>query len=190
MGALIAGVVIASFPYGTEVASRISGVRDFFITLFFVALGLKIPVPPPALLLMALGGAAFVILSRFLAMYPLFALLRLDTRTAGVVAINLGQISEFSLVIFALGRSLGHVSHAADSLILYAVLMTALFDALDTREPHLATARALLPSASGCRGGWSVAGQAPTAEPRPPTRPAGTSSCSECGGTASRWSGT
>ena len=45
MGALIAGVVIASYPYGTEVISRVGGVRDFFLTLFFVALGLKIPEP-------------------------------------------------------------------------------------------------------------------------------------------------
>ncbi len=125
MGALIAGVVIASFPYGAEVASRISGVRDFFITLFFVALGLKIPVPSASLLGWALAGAVFVILSRFLAMYPLFALLRLDTRTAGVVAINLAQISEFALVIFALGVSLGHVSPTASSLVLYAVVVTA-----------------------------------------------------------------
>ena len=125
MGALVAGVVIASFPYGPEVASRISGVRDFFITLFFVALGLKIPYPSLTLVLLALLVAAFVIVSRGVAMYPLFAVLGLDTRTAGVVAINLGQISEFALVIFTLGASLGHVSPAASSLILYAVLLTA-----------------------------------------------------------------
>ncbi|HSE95653.1 MAG TPA: cation:proton antiporter, partial [Methylomirabilota bacterium] len=125
MGALIAGVVIASLPYGTEVVSRIGGIRDFFITLFFVALGLKIPQPSGGLLLLALAGAAFVMVSRFVAMYPLFAFLRLDTRTAGVVAINLGQISEFSLVIFSLGVALGHVSAQANHLILYTVLLTA-----------------------------------------------------------------
>ena len=43
MGALIAGVVIASYPYGTEVISRVGGVRDFFLTLFFVALGPQDP---------------------------------------------------------------------------------------------------------------------------------------------------
>src|SRR5262249_19676318 len=106
MGALIAGVVIAAFPYGAEMASRISGVRDFFITLFFVALGLKIPVPSLTLVLLALLGAGFVIVSRAVAMYPLFAFLGLDTRTAGVVAINISQISEFALVIFTLGASM------------------------------------------------------------------------------------
>ena len=125
MGALVAGVVIASFPYGTEVVSRIGGVRDFFITLFFVALGLKVPTPSVALLGAALGISAFVVLSRFLVMYPLFALLRLDTRTAGVVGINLGQVSEFSLVIFTLGVGYGHVSRGAAALVLYTLLLTA-----------------------------------------------------------------
>ena len=125
MGALIAGVVIASYPYGSEVISRVGGVRDFFLTLFFVALGLKIPEPSVPAVLAALGGVVFVVLSRFLAMYPLFAFLRLDTRTAGVVAINLGQISEFALVIFSLGVTYKHVSPAANSLILYTVLLTA-----------------------------------------------------------------
>ena len=125
MGALIAGVVIASYPYGTEVISRVGGVRDFFLTLFFVALGLKIPEPSLPAVLAALGGVVFVVLSRFLAMYPLFGFLRLDTRTAGVVAINLAQISEFALVIFSLGVVYKHISPAANSLILYTVLFTA-----------------------------------------------------------------
>ena len=45
MGALIAGVSISAFPYGADVISKVTGVRDFFVTLFFVALGLKVPVP-------------------------------------------------------------------------------------------------------------------------------------------------
>ena len=76
-------------------------------------------------MLAALGGVVFVVLSRFLAMYPLFAFLRLDTRTAGVVAINLAQISEFALVIFSLGMTYKHISPAANSMILYTVLLTA-----------------------------------------------------------------
>jgi Kef-type K+ transport system membrane component KefB/Trk K+ transport system NAD-binding subunit len=125
MGALIAGMVIAAFPYGTEVVARLSGVRDFFVTLFFVALGMKIPAPTPRLLLLTAAVAAFVVLSRFLVVYPIFSLLRLDTRTAGVVSINLGQISEFALVIVALGVGYHHVSAELAALVLYALLGTA-----------------------------------------------------------------
>ncbi len=136
MGALMAGVVIASYPYGAEVISRVGGVRDFFLTLFFVALGLKIPEPSLPAVLAALGGVVFVVLSRFLAMYPLFAFLRLDTRTAGVVAINLGQISEFALVIFSLGMVYKHISPAANSLILYTVLFTAVISTYGIMYNH------------------------------------------------------
>jgi Trk K+ transport system NAD-binding subunit len=67
--------------------------------------------------------AALVVLSRFASIFGIFAALRLDVRTAGVVAINLSQISEFSLVIVSLGAALGHVSEDLESLVLYAMLL-------------------------------------------------------------------
>jgi Kef-type K+ transport system membrane component KefB len=164
MGALIAGVVMASYPYGTEVISRVGGVRDFFLTLFFVALGLKIPEPSLPAVLAALGGVAFVIVSRFAAMYPLFAFLRLDTRTAGVVAINLSQISEFALVIFSLGVTYKHISPAGNSLILYTVLLTAVISTYGILYNHgIATRLAGLLSALGLRRWAGAAPAAPTA---------------------------
>jgi Kef-type K+ transport system membrane component KefB len=119
-------MTIASFPYGTEVIGRLSGVRDFFVTLFFVALGLQVPAPSLELILLACLAAVFVVLSRFASIFAIFAGLRLDTRTAGVVAINLAQISEFSLVIVSLGAADEHVSQGVKSLVLYALLVTAL----------------------------------------------------------------
>jgi Kef-type K+ transport system membrane component KefB len=150
MGALIAGMVIAAFPYGTEVITRLSGVRDFFVTLFFVALGLKVPAPSGRLLLLAAVVAAFVLASRLVAMLPIFALLRLDTRTAGVVAINLSQTSEFSLVIVSLGLALGHVSQTLVSLVLYTLLITAVVSTYAIRWNHaLAMALARVLAATG-----------------------------------------
>ncbi len=125
MGALIAGMVIAAFPYGVEVIARLSGVRDFFVTLFFVALGMKLVAPSPRVLALTAGLAAFVIVSRFVTVFPVFRLLRLDLRTAGVVGLNLGQVSEFSLVIVTLGAGYGHVSRPLVDLVLYALLATA-----------------------------------------------------------------
>jgi Kef-type K+ transport system membrane component KefB/CheY-like chemotaxis protein len=126
MGALVAGMVVAAFPYSTEVIGRLGGVRDFFITLFFVALGLKIPHPTVRIVLIALGLAVFVVVSRQVVLIPMLKLLGLDTRTSAVVAINLGQVSEFSLVIMAIGADLGHVSPTAESLVLFTMLLTSL----------------------------------------------------------------
>ncbi len=45
MGALIAGVMISTFPYTLDVVAKVTSLRDFFVTLFFVGLGMVIPVP-------------------------------------------------------------------------------------------------------------------------------------------------
>src|SRR4029434_11106562 len=45
MGALIAGIAISTFPYTLDVTAKVTSLRDFFVTLFFVALGMQIPTP-------------------------------------------------------------------------------------------------------------------------------------------------
>ena len=45
MGALIAGVSLSTFPYALDVTAKVTSLRDFFVTLFFVGLGMTIPVP-------------------------------------------------------------------------------------------------------------------------------------------------
>ena len=87
-----------------------------------------------------------VVLSRFVSIFGIFAALRLDARTAGVVAINLSQISEFSLVIVSLGAAHGHVSEGLESLVLYAMLLmsvTSTYTTLFNHEIATAIARAL-----------------------------------------------
>jgi Kef-type K+ transport system membrane component KefB len=126
MGALIAGLSISTFPYGADVISKVGGVRDFFVTLFFVALGMAVPVPSAAVLAQAALIVAFVFLSRLLAVVPVVALLG-DGLYAGLVsALNLAQISEFSLVILRLGVGYGHVSEPVGALVLTAMILTSL----------------------------------------------------------------
>lgn len=110
MGALVAGISIASFPYHTDIAAKITSLRDFFITLFFVALGMQIPSPSIGVLTLAGWLTLFVIVSRLLTVSPVLLWLGYGHRGSLVPAINLGQMSEFSLVLATLGVSLGHVS--------------------------------------------------------------------------------
>lgn len=171
MGALVAGMVIAAFPYSTEVIGRLGGVRDFFITLFFVALGLKIPYPSTRVVLAAVALTAFVAVSRLVLVVPLLRLLGLDTRTSAVVAINLSQVSEFSLVIVAIGADLKHVSAAAEAVVLYTLLLTAVVSTYAIAWNHvLATGLARLLGLAGLRG-WRSRRARP-AEPEPRARPA------------------
>ena len=126
MGALIAGLSIAAFPYGADVISKVTGVRDFFVTLFFVALGMKIPLPSPDILGQALLIVAFVFASRVLAVVPVVWLLGDGLYAGMVTALNLAQISEFSLVILALGAGYGHISAGLEPVALTAMILTSL----------------------------------------------------------------
>src|SRR5207247_1520788 len=80
-------------------------IRDFFVTLFFVALGMQITVPSLHVLELSLAASVFVIVSRVVVVPILYAL-RLGLRTSIVPAINLAQVSEFSIVIASLGVAL------------------------------------------------------------------------------------
>ena len=126
MGALIAGLSISTFPYGSDVISKVTGVRDFFVTLFFVALGMKVPVPSAPILAPAILIVAFVFVSRFIAVVPTTYFLRDGLYAGSVTALNLAQISEFSLVILTLGAGYGHVSPEISAVVLTAMILTSL----------------------------------------------------------------
>jgi Kef-type K+ transport system membrane component KefB len=125
MGALVAGVTIAAFPYGTDVISKLAGIRDFFVTLFFVSLGLKVAQPSLGVFAGAGALALFVLVSRLLTLPPTTYLMKQGLRTGIVSGLNLAQISEFSLVIVTLGAGFGHVSSELQSLVLTATLVAS-----------------------------------------------------------------
>ena len=126
MGALVAGVSIATFPYHVDIVAKLSALRDFFVTLFFVALGLQIPVPGAEVAGLTAAIVAFVLLSRLLTVFPVLYVMRYGVRASLVPAVNLSQVSEFALVVVALGVELGHVRPALVSAFVIAMVVTAL----------------------------------------------------------------
>lgn len=115
MGALVAGVALSTYPYAVDVTAKVTSLRDFFITLFFVGLGMRIPMPTWTLVGWAVVFAVFVMLSRFLTVFSPLFLMKQGMRTGIVPAINLSQVSEFSLVVLALGVSANHLSRPETS---------------------------------------------------------------------------
>ena len=110
MGALVAGVALSTFPYALDVTAKVTSLRDFFVTLFFVAIGMQIPMPTGSLVGWALVFAAFVIVSRIVTTFTPLHLMRQGLRTSFIPALNLCQISEFSLVVLALGAQARHLA--------------------------------------------------------------------------------
>ncbi len=127
MAALIAGASIANLPSSTEIITKVATVKDFFITLFFVALGINIPAPEGLdVLILALALAAVAVLARQFVFFPLLYFCNVDQRNAEVTSIRLAQISEFGLVIAFLGVKLAHLSPAFTSAVIFAFVITAL----------------------------------------------------------------
>ncbi len=138
MGALIAGVAISTFPYSVHVTAKVLPLRDFFLTLFFLSIGMKIPMPDAGLLLMAMIIVIFVIVSRFLTIYPLLSMAGSGRRTSFIASLNLSQISEFSLVVAALGVGFGHIEQRMMSLIIYAMAITSVLSSYFIKGNHAA----------------------------------------------------
>ena len=110
MGALIAGVMISTFPYTLDVVAKVTSLRDFFVTLFFVALGMAIPVPTVTYILWTAFLCLVLIASRLVTVFPVLYSMRQGFRVSLIPSINLCQMSELSLVLLALGKSSGDVS--------------------------------------------------------------------------------
>lgn len=145
MGALVAGVALSTFPYALDVTAKVTSLRDFFVTLFFVGLGMQIPRPTGALVGWALVFAAFVVVSRLVTTFTPLYLMRQGLRTSFIPALNLTQVSEFSLVVLALGVQAGHLAHPATSgmVALAFVLLAALSSFGMAKSDGIA--RALIP---------------------------------------------
>src|ERR1700750_2943148 len=125
MGSLVAGVSISTFPYALDVTAKVTTLRDFFITLFFVALGMTIPIPNGSVIGLALIIAAFTVISRVVTTFTPLYLLKQGLRASLLPALNLAQISEFSLVVIQTGVAAKHIQTQTASAVSFAFVILA-----------------------------------------------------------------
>lgn len=163
MGALTAGLSMSLLPYKPDIVAKVTTIRDFFLTLFFVALGLKVAAPTWGLAATAAGVSAFLLLSRFLVMFPLLRLLGAGDRAGLVVSMNLWPASEFALVVAAIGLRLEHIGGSVMDVILFTMVITAVAGTylINATHPIYLRLQALL-----SRRGWAQkTAAAPEASP-------------------------
>jgi Kef-type K+ transport system membrane component KefB len=125
MGALIAGVMISTCPYTLDVVAKVTSLRDFFVTLFFVGLGMEIPLPTWGYALWTIFLCLFLIGSRFATVFPVLYTMRQGYRVSLLPTINLCQMSELSLVLLALGKASGDVSENTIGIAAFAFAFLA-----------------------------------------------------------------
>ncbi|HEX8390590.1 MAG TPA: cation:proton antiporter [Candidatus Saccharimonadales bacterium] len=125
VGALFAGVSLAGLPYATEMATRLKPLRDFFIVLFFVALGENLSLES----LQNSLWPALVLSLIVITLKPLFVMASLGALgytklTSFKTAINLSQVSEFSIILVVYSASVGLVRPELTSIITLVALVT------------------------------------------------------------------
>jgi Kef-type K+ transport system membrane component KefB len=130
VGALFAGVALANLPYAQEIASRLRPLRDFFIVLFFIALGTQLNFHNFGnLWLPTLIFTIIVILFKPLITMGFMGILGYTKSTGFKISSSISQISEFSLVLVVLGVTQGLVRNEIANIITIVALITIAFSA-------------------------------------------------------------
>ncbi len=125
VGALFAGVALASLPYAQEIESRLKPLRDFFVVLFFITLGESLQVTNlGAALVPALVLSAAVIILKPTIVTTTLGLLGYPKRVAFKAGINLSQVSEFSIVLVVLAVANGLVSTHLSTIMTIVAMVT------------------------------------------------------------------
>ncbi len=125
VGAFLAGVSLASTPYREAIGSRLVSLRDFLLLFFFIDLGAGLDLTMlgaqvvPAILL-----SLFVLIGNPLIVMIILGAMGYRKRTGFLAGLTVAQISEFSLILGALGLSLGHISADTLGLITLVGLIT------------------------------------------------------------------
>ena len=125
MGALIAGVLLSTTSYSYAIASKLKVLRDFFIIFFFVFLGSQLGLQELSeVFFPAIGFSLFILIVKPLVLMVLMGTFRYTKKTGFLIGTTAAQISEFSLIIIAMGVKMGHIPQDILSLVTLVGLIT------------------------------------------------------------------
>jgi Kef-type K+ transport system membrane component KefB len=125
VGAFLAGVALASTPYREAVGARLVSLRDFLLLFFFLDLGAGLDFTDAgAQILPAVVLSTFVLVGNPLIVMVIMGAMRYPARVSFLAGLTVAQISEFSLILAALGLSLGQIDNSTVGLITVIGLTT------------------------------------------------------------------
>lgn len=130
LGAFLAGLIISASEYGHETLARLLSLRDAFVALFFVTIGIlvdpRVIIDNLSLLATIIG---LIIVGKLLIWTTVVGLFGYPWPTAFLVGIGLTQIGEFSFVLVQVAKTAGHVGGDVYNATLAASLLTILANA-------------------------------------------------------------
>ncbi|MFZ5444910.1 MAG: cation:proton antiporter [Myxococcota bacterium] len=146
LGAFLGGMAIADTEFGHRAMGDVMPLRDAFVSLFFVSLGMlfdfRVVFASP--LLVAALTVAFVFGKGALATLAA-AVMRFPTRVAWLAGVGLAQFGEFGFVLAQLGRQSGVVDEAQLAPVFAAGILSMFLTPLLVRAaPHVTAGERLL----------------------------------------------
>lgn len=125
VGALFAGVSLASLSYATEISNRLKPLRDFFLVLFFVVLGERLSLSGiQHALVPALALSALIVIVKPLVVAASLSRLNYTLHTGVKVGIHMSQISEFSVILVVLAQTNNLVGSNITNVLTLTTLIT------------------------------------------------------------------
>ncbi|MFP4289006.1 MAG: cation:proton antiporter [Bacteroidales bacterium] len=125
VGAFLGGISLASTQYREVISGRLVSLRDFLLLFFFILLGAQVNVNligeqiVPAIIL-----SLFVLIGNPIIVMIILGIMGYRKRTSFLAGLNVAQISEFSLILAALGLSMGQIDEETLGLITLVGLIT------------------------------------------------------------------
>lgn len=125
IGGFLAGLALANTIESVAIVSKVRPLRDFFVTLFFIALGADLVFESvKEIIAPVIVFSIFAILIKPLIIMIIMRFLNQKSRTSFMTGVSLAQISEFSLILAFLGKEVGHVGDEVISLMAIIAIVT------------------------------------------------------------------
>ena len=127
IGGFLAGLALANSAEHYQVASKMRPLRDFFILIFFVVLGVSLThFNLDGLAWPMIVFSLFVLIGNPLIVLVVMGAMGYRRRTSFLAGVTVAQISEFSLILVALGLRLGHIDDSIVALVTWVGVITIL----------------------------------------------------------------
>lgn len=125
IGALLAGISLSMSQHNYEIRMKMNVLRDFFILFFFILLGSQLMLTDVTTYIVPIIVlSVFVLVGNPLIMMAIMGSLKYTKRTSFLAGVSIAQISEFSLIIVALGVALGQINNSILSVVTAIGLIT------------------------------------------------------------------
>ncbi len=125
IGAFLAGIAVGASPYRIAISARVRPLRDFFIIIFFILLGASMSLGSSGVLIShVVFLSLFILIGNPLIVIAIMLTMGYRNRTSFLASVTVAQISEFSLILMAVGQGLGHVTSEMVALVAAVGIVT------------------------------------------------------------------